>query len=63
MRNAILQADEARGRRRTTQIWEVFARRGMGFFASADDGADVTPVEDFSLPPRRASRAAGSPAA
>ena len=51
MRNAILQADAAEGGARRTQIWTVFARRGMGFFATADDSDDVTPIEDSSMPP------------
>ncbi|HZP90519.1 MAG TPA: carboxypeptidase regulatory-like domain-containing protein, partial [Actinomycetota bacterium] len=32
-------------------LWQIFANRGMGFFASAIDGGDVQPVQDFSLPP------------
>ena len=51
MRNAILQADAASGGTYRARIWAVFAKRGMGFFASADDGNDDTPLEDFSLPP------------
>ena len=51
MRNAILQADAASGGTCRAQIWSVFATRGMGFFASADDGNDTAPLEDFSLPP------------
>jgi extracellular elastinolytic metalloproteinase len=59
-RNAILQADQAlfggvhvNG---ANGIWAVFARRGMGFFAGAEDGSDIAPVEDFGVPP-----AAGGP--
>lgn len=52
MRNAILQADRAvEEGEHAEAIWEVFARRGMGYFAGTVDGADVHPVEDFSLPP------------
>jgi hypothetical protein len=51
MRNAILQADAIQGGRRNSKIWHVFANRGMGYFASAIDGDDATPFEDFSLPP------------
>ncbi|HKG52383.1 MAG TPA: M4 family metallopeptidase, partial [Actinomycetales bacterium] len=51
MRNAILQADEIQGGRRNTRIWQVFANRGMGYFASALNGDDTTPFEDFSMPP------------
>jgi extracellular elastinolytic metalloproteinase len=32
-------------------IWQVFAHRGMGYFAGAVDGDDAAPVEDFSMPP------------
>ena len=52
MRNAILQADAALLAGATHDaIWQVFAARGMGFYASAIDGGDTPPVEDFSLPP------------
>ena len=57
MRNAIVQADlVATGGANADTIWETFANRGMGYFASSVGGADVHPVEDFSLPP-----AAGTP--
>lgn len=51
-RNAILQADTVvnDGRNRAA-IWEVFAHRGMGWFAAALNGDDTRPDEDFSLPP------------
>jgi len=55
MRNAILQADAVQGGRRNTRIWQVFANRGMGYFASAVDGNDSTPFEDFSMPPTASS--------
>jgi hypothetical protein len=32
-------------------MWAVFAKRGMGYFASTTSGQDTAPVEDFSLPP------------
>jgi hypothetical protein len=52
MRNSILQADlVVNGGRRQKQIWQVFAGRGMGWFAGSIDGDDTTPVEDFSMPP------------
>jgi extracellular elastinolytic metalloproteinase len=51
MRNAILQADAIQGGRRNARIWRVFAKRGMGYFASAVNGDDTTTFEDFSLPP------------
>jgi hypothetical protein len=52
MRNSILQADlVAFGGSHQDAIWDVFAERGMGYFASAVDGSDTAPVEDFSLPP------------
>ena len=52
-RNAILQADLVQGGDRQRAIWRVFAARGMGYFASALNGDDSTPVEDFSMPPNR----------
>jgi extracellular elastinolytic metalloproteinase len=52
MRNAILQADLVNfGGANATALWTIFANRGMGFFASASDGSDITPTEDFSTPP------------
>lgn len=52
MRNAILEADlVAFGGGHADQLWEVFAHRGMGFFAVSFGGGDVEPVEDFNLPP------------
>jgi hypothetical protein len=56
MRNAILQQDLVDGRGDAATIWSVFADRGMGWSASTTGPGDVTPVEDFSLPP-----AAGTP--
>jgi hypothetical protein len=51
-RNAILQADQVlNGGDNEDTIWDVFANRGMGYFASALDGDDAAPVEDFSMPP------------
>jgi hypothetical protein len=52
MRNSILQADMVvDSGKKITKIWQVFAHRGMGYFAGAIDGDDTTPVEDFSMPP------------
>ena len=52
MRNSILQADlVVNGGKNQTKIWQVFAARGMGWFAGSVDGDDTTPVEDFSMPP------------
>jgi hypothetical protein len=55
MRNAIIQADQALYGgvhvNAANGIWAVFARRGMGFFAGAEDASDIAPVEDFRLPP------------
>jgi extracellular elastinolytic metalloproteinase len=51
MRNAILQADTALGLGDRDHIWEVFAHRGMGYFASSDHAADLLPTEDFNIPP------------
>ncbi len=51
-RNAILEADlVAFGGLHADQLWQLFAHRGMGFFAIAVDGSDIAPVEDFSVPP------------
>jgi extracellular elastinolytic metalloproteinase len=51
-RNSILQADlVVNGGKLNKTIWNVFAKRGMGFFAASVDGDDAAPVEDFSLPP------------
>src|SRR5437763_1245221 len=33
------------------KIWQVFAQRGMGFFAATLNGDDNDPVEDFNTPP------------
>jgi extracellular elastinolytic metalloproteinase len=52
MRNSILQADIVNnGGKKQKKIWEVFAHRGMGWFAGSVDGDDAAPVEDFSMPP------------
>jgi len=52
MRNSILQADMVvDAGKKQAKIWQVFAHRGMGFFAGAIDGDDTSPVEDFSTPP------------
>ena len=51
-RNAILQADTVvNGGRAHDRVWQVFAKRGMGYFAAAFSGDDIRPDEDFSLPP------------
>ncbi len=55
MRNAILQANQVgilggRADREAT-IWQVFAGRGMGFFAATEDADDTAPIESFALPP------------
>ena len=51
-RNGILLADQAlyAGADAAT-LWDVFAARGMGFFAASMGGEDTAPAEDFSLPP------------
>lgn len=52
VRNAIIQADlVANGGTNADALWQAFADRGMGFFASSPDGSDTSPIEDFSLPP------------
>jgi Zn-dependent metalloprotease len=51
-RNAILQADQTRnGGANRTALWTIFANRGMGYHAVANDGADVSPIASFDLPP------------
>jgi PKD repeat protein len=51
-RNGILLADQALyAGADTGAIWEVFARRGMGYFAASLGGEDTAPAEDLSLPP------------
>jgi extracellular elastinolytic metalloproteinase len=51
-RDSILLADATlKGGRHLNTIWKVFAHRGMGFFAGALDGNDISPGEDFSTPP------------
>ena len=47
MRNAILLADQAAGGANRTQIWAVFAQRGMGFYLRRTS----EPLQDFSTPP------------
>lgn len=52
MRNAILQADlVANGGANEDTIWQVFAERGMGYFAAAGHANDTSPLESFDLPP------------
>ena len=51
MRNAILAADTGLGNTRHDLIWQVFADRGMGYFAGVADSSDASPVEDFHVPP------------
>ena len=51
-RNSILQADlVVNGGKLQKKIWQVFAKRGMGYFAASVDGDDAQPAEDFSMPP------------
>jgi extracellular elastinolytic metalloproteinase len=60
-RNGIIQADTVLygGANRST-IWTVFANRGMGFFASANDSNDVHPHADFTLPPTTTGTVVGN---
>ncbi|WP_431504437.1 M36 family metallopeptidase [Nocardioides sp.] len=52
MRNAILLADQAGyGGAYADKVWEIFADRGMGFFAGSIDGGDIDVAESFELPP------------
>ena len=50
MRDAILQAEAARGFGDSALVWEVFAARGMGACASTSGAMDGDPVEDFRTP-------------
>ncbi len=52
MRNAILVADTALfGGDHHAGIWEVFASRGMGFFAGSLGGDDAAPAPSTDVPP------------
>jgi extracellular elastinolytic metalloproteinase len=52
MRNAILQADlVGYSGSHTNQLWHIFAKRGMGFFAASVDSADTDVAQDFHMPP------------
>nr|WP_202886043.1 M36 family metallopeptidase [Kribbella sandramycini] len=52
MRNAIVQADlVAKGGKNAGIIWQVFANRGMGWYAGVIDAGDAFPAEDFHKPP------------
>lgn len=56
MRNAIVQADlVASGGKNAKAIWQVFANRGMGWYAGVVDGGDAHPAEDFHVPPTGAT--------
>ncbi len=56
MRNAILVADTAvdNGAHHHA-IWQVFAHRGMGFYAGSLGGNDTEPAASFDLPPATAT--------
>ncbi|WP_162186136.1 M36 family metallopeptidase [Amycolatopsis jejuensis] len=57
VRNAIIQADQAINHgKHVAKLWQVFAARGMGFFAGSIGGSDQHPVENFDTP-----RPAGTP--
>jgi extracellular elastinolytic metalloproteinase len=47
MRNAILLAHEGDD----SPLWEVFATRGMGYFASTDGSSDIAPVANSTVVP------------
>ena len=52
MRNAILQADQvANGGANEATIWQVFAERGMGYFAAVGHANDTSPLESLAIPP------------
>lgn len=51
-RNGVLQATLASAFPGDVgDVWDVFAERGMGYFASATDAGDVAPIADTSVPP------------
>lgn len=56
LRNAILAAEAGLPGDHRDALWTVFARRGMGYRAHTEGAAELSPVEDFRLPP-----SAGSP--
>ncbi len=49
MRNAIVQATASSAQR--TQTWQVFANRGMGFYAATTGSTDGAPIPDTAMPP------------
>jgi hypothetical protein len=52
MRNAIFQADVVSyDGAHAELLWRVFARRGMGYFASSLGGGDLRPSASSALPP------------
>ena len=52
MRNAIIQADKVvYGGADKARLWAVFAKRGMGYFATDKGSTDTRPRQDFSIPP------------
>lgn len=50
-RDAILAAGRAMQLSLQDVLWPVFARRGMGFYASTTSVDDLAPLEDFNVPP------------
>lgn len=51
MRNAILMADTAvYGMAHHSEIWSVFAHRGMGYLAGSLGGEDAAPAASFDVP-------------
>ena len=56
-RNAILQASEVAGGQDTNLIWQVFANRRMGYFASTRGDFDAYPEADSRF--RRPAPATG----
>lgn len=52
MRNAIVQANlVTQGGFGSNTIWQVFAQRGMGWYAGTIDSGDTRPAENFNRPP------------
>jgi extracellular elastinolytic metalloproteinase len=59
MRDAILQAEAARGFGDHNLVLSVFTHRGMGLCASITGGTDTSPKEDFRAPGANCSASVG----
>jgi hypothetical protein len=62
MRNAIVQAAvNLNGTQDWTTIWQVFARRGMGWSAATNRPDDLSPSAAYDVPPLPDSSTGGAP--